>query len=352
MSLNKTFITFIVPAYNVENTVSETINSLLEQTDDGFRIVIVNDGSTDNTDSICREFYETHQDIITYLKQDNKGLGAARNAGLKTVDTEYVSFIDSDDIQDRKFVEELRKRLLSYDVNPDILITLPTIFDMATNRTIDWFDRKILETSVLSNENKNSNEVFIASGNPWVYLLEVNACRKVYSVHFLNSQDFSFPEGLKWEDIPSHFALLHNAKSIGFLETGFFYRINGGNQITKSKGKGRLDIIPIFNQLLDIILDGSWKPLELAYAVRLIVSYSKWFIDETQIDYIDQLLEGLHKVYLRIPKRVFNTYLNTCSPHKRKEKLMYYILRSHFYRLYNDYRLRGDIKSILSIVRK
>lgn len=352
MNQKKAYITFVVPAYNVESTLSQTLDSLLEQSLIAHKIILVNDGSTDNTESICEQYYRDHSDIITYVKQENKGLSGARNTGLNLVDTEYVSFLDSDDIQDRKVVELLDDYLSKLDVKPEIILTLPTIYDMATNRTVDWYDRQIFLDNLTEQRDKSIIKTFNARENPRIYSLEVNACRKIYSVEFLRKQNFTFPEGLKWEDIPSHFALLHNANNIGALETGFFYRISSGSQITTNGGKGRLDIIPIFNQLLDVILKDEWRPQETAYAVRLIVSYTKWFVDVTNIDYIDQLLEGLHHVYRRIPKGMYNNYLNTCSPHRRKEKVLYMILRSSFYGLYRDYRLKDSVKHIIDKIKR
>ena len=90
-------ITFVVPAHNAEATLERTLNSILNQTDQRYKIVIINDGSTDGTEDICKRYEKTYLDKVTYRYQESKGPGGARNYGMTLVETEYVSFLDSDD---------------------------------------------------------------------------------------------------------------------------------------------------------------------------------------------------------------------------------------------------------------
>jgi glycosyltransferase involved in cell wall biosynthesis len=96
-NLEEPEITFVVPAYNTQHTISRTIDSILGQTDDRYRIIIVNDGSTDNTEKICEEYAKKYPQKINYVYQENRGLGGARNHGIQLTDTRYISFLDSDD---------------------------------------------------------------------------------------------------------------------------------------------------------------------------------------------------------------------------------------------------------------
>ena len=83
--IKKIMLTIVVPAYNVENYIEQCLNSLINQTDKDFRVIIVDDGSTDNTASICKKYESESNGLIKYIYQENQGLGAARNAGLKYV---------------------------------------------------------------------------------------------------------------------------------------------------------------------------------------------------------------------------------------------------------------------------
>ena len=78
--------------------MEQCLNSLWMQTVHNHKVIIVDDGSKDKyTSQICKSYAQKHPEMFTYIYQENKGLGAARNTGLKLVDTEYVGFLDSDD---------------------------------------------------------------------------------------------------------------------------------------------------------------------------------------------------------------------------------------------------------------
>lgn len=97
-------LSFIVPLYNVENYLCKCVDSLLAQEYSNYEIILVDDGSTDNSGTICDEYASssfvhslTRSVVIKVIHQDNAGLSAARNAGLKVAQGEYVCFVDSDD---------------------------------------------------------------------------------------------------------------------------------------------------------------------------------------------------------------------------------------------------------------
>lgn len=90
----------VIPIYNVENYLEETIKSVINQ-DIGFKeniqMILVNDGSPDNSEEICLKYKEMYPDNVTYIKQENSGVSAARNNGMKYIDGKYTNFLDSDD---------------------------------------------------------------------------------------------------------------------------------------------------------------------------------------------------------------------------------------------------------------
>lgn len=89
-------VSVIIPAYNCERTIKRALTSISCQTLNDFEAVIVNDGSTDNTASVVRKFIENDQ-RFRLLARQNKGVGAARNAGLDAASGKYIAFVDSDD---------------------------------------------------------------------------------------------------------------------------------------------------------------------------------------------------------------------------------------------------------------
>lgn len=111
-------VSVIIPAFNCEKFINKCINSILEQTYKSIQIIIVNDGSSDNTKNICENFVKDNGNIIL-INKENEGPAIARKVGLEKADGEYISFIDSDDYIDSNFYKKLVDTLESN--NADIV---------------------------------------------------------------------------------------------------------------------------------------------------------------------------------------------------------------------------------------
>ena len=184
------------------------------------------------------------------------------------------------------------------------------------------------------------------SGRPWPDGFIVRELSRVPSnfrsedsiQNFLKENKFEFPEKLKWEDVPGHFYLLNRANTCMALpEVGFFYRINQGGQITAGGGKSRLDMIPIFQQLLDVQNKNDFNETERAYVVGLILNYSLWSINVTNLEYIAPLLDGLHRLFSELDKKDAEFYLNNISSKKNMESKLFEIIKNEKYLLLKDY---------------
>lgn len=339
----ETLITIIVPAYNVEKYIRECVNSLIHQTRMNHKIVIVNDGSTDRTEEVCMELKKDHEELITYVSQENQGLGGARNTGMKYVDTPYLCFLDSDDWLNSYFVECFSKMIERTDELPDLVFTLPWVYDSVTKCVMEWKDKKLYD-QIFEASDGSSKVVTNARKRPELYALEVNACRKIYKTAFLKEQEFQFPLKLKWEDVPGHFQLLHEANTCMALpEIGFFYRVNQGGQITSGGGASRLDMVPIFKQLLEVQEKFDFNAVERAYVLRVIVDFSMWSVEVTNQDYIDSLLNGFHDLYKTFRKEDISYYLTYISPNKEKDSGFINCLCSDEYKNLADYIERERI---------
>ena len=104
-------VSVIIPTYNRSSVLSRAIDSVLRQSDRDFELIVVDDGSTDNTKNLI----EQYSDQITYIYQDNEGVSAARNLGLKHATGEWVAFLDSDDEWKKK---KLEKQIAFIEKNP------------------------------------------------------------------------------------------------------------------------------------------------------------------------------------------------------------------------------------------
>lgn len=110
----------IIPIYNVEDYLEETIDSIVNQSigfEDNIELILVNDGSPDNSEEICLKYKEKYPDNVKYIKQENSGVSAARNNGLKHAEGEFINFLDSDDKWSLDTFEDVYN---NYQEHPDI----------------------------------------------------------------------------------------------------------------------------------------------------------------------------------------------------------------------------------------
>ena len=159
--MKKSFVSVIVPTYNRANLISETIESILNQTYKNFELIIVDDGSTDNTEEVIRKFKDSR---IKYIKTDNWGGPARpRNTGIKKAKGEYIAFCDDDDIW---LPKKLEKQIRVFQIS---------------NETAMLYTRfKTIEGDVISNKIFPENGKY-KSGNIFksIYLRNLIACSGV-----------------------------------------------------------------------------------------------------------------------------------------------------------------------------
>lgn len=106
-------VSIIIPCYNAEKTIYRTLNSLLSQTFRNFEVIIINDGSKDNSEKKIAEYIKKYTSMkIRYFYQENRGVSVARNEGLKKANGKYITFLDADDLYHPRFLEILHKLLI------------------------------------------------------------------------------------------------------------------------------------------------------------------------------------------------------------------------------------------------
>ena len=101
-------VSIIVPAYNAEKNIEQCINSIENQTYKDIEIIIINDGSKDNTQKISENLKKIYKNIIV-VNQENKGVSQSRNTGIDKATGEYIMFVDSDDFIEKNMIETILK---------------------------------------------------------------------------------------------------------------------------------------------------------------------------------------------------------------------------------------------------
>ena len=123
-------ISIIVPIYNVENYLRQCLDSIVSQTYQNFECLLINDGSSDNSADICREYIEKDS-RFRYFEKENVGVSSARNLGIERSKGQYITFIDSDDWVDSEYLEVLYRALI--EEKADIAISTYKQFNMDDN---------------------------------------------------------------------------------------------------------------------------------------------------------------------------------------------------------------------------
>ncbi len=116
--MEKDLVSIIIPVYNVANYIERSVSSLLNQTYKNIEIILVNDGSSDNSSEICNNLINSYKgDNLHLIEQENQGVSSARNVGLKKANGEYIMFVDADDWVDETYVEKLYTAIKDNDAD-------------------------------------------------------------------------------------------------------------------------------------------------------------------------------------------------------------------------------------------
>ena len=151
MSKDKQFkFSIVIPVYNVEKYLKETVDSVIAQTigfKENIQIIFVNDGSPDNSEAICKAYQEKYPDNITYVVQENAGVSAARNTGIKYIKGKYVNFLDSDDCWKRTALERIYNFFEEHYDEIDVVGAKKKFFDARTG--FHYLNYKFSQTRVI-----------------------------------------------------------------------------------------------------------------------------------------------------------------------------------------------------------
>lgn len=227
-------VSIIVPVYNVEKYLKKCVDSIINQTYKNLEIVLVDDGSTDNSRNICDEYAKKDSRIKVIHKQ-NGGLSDARNVGIDNSKGKYITFIDSDDTIENDYVEYLYSLLKKYKTKLSIcnynVITNNKIISYTTKDLEFKFD-KITALKELLKENKFS----------------VSSCAKMYEKKLFNN--VKFPVGKLCEDNGTTYKLVEKCAYIAYgSKSKYNYYKRENSIMTSSFNEKKFDLIELVDQM-------------------------------------------------------------------------------------------------------
>lgn len=189
-------LSIIVPVYNVENYIRDCLNSIFRQNlkDDDFEVIIINDGTEDNSMTVISDIISSHHNIII-VNQENQGSSVAWNKGIAMANGEYILLVDADDL----LIERRLKLLLEKAVEMKADIVVPDFIEVV-DKDITELKVALLTAShhSLSFQETTGREMFLMDLHP----SECYVWRKLYRKKFLIQNHISFVPGIHFQDIP------------------------------------------------------------------------------------------------------------------------------------------------------
>ena len=236
------FISLIIPVYNVEQYLRDCLNSVVAQTNSDCEVICVNDGSTDGSWTILKEFQNRYNQI-TVITQQNKGLSGARNAGILAAKGDYLFFLDSDDWIEPNTLEILAQKQRGEDL-------------------VCFNGRRVFEDG---STEEPDNEIEELNLNGWEYYCKYALVRRkfhfvcsvlrLYRREYLLKNKLFFEEGIYHEDNLFTPLACYYAQTVKVIpDCLYVYRIRKGS-ITQSVNVQRLyDMITVANKLSDFFI--------------------------------------------------------------------------------------------------
>lgn len=234
-------ISVIIPVYNTEQYLIECIDSVVNQTLKDIEIILVDDGSTDSSLSICNE-YAQKDNRITVLQQDHKCAGAARNKGLEIAKGEYLSILDSDDFFELDMLQKLYDR--AAENNADITICDVKFYDTQTNTTQKSYsiNKDYIPDKAIFSYKDMPDYIFNTFQN-WSW-------NKLFRTEFVKTNNIKFQEIQRTNDLYFTCCALVLANKITFVnEELIFYRKGITTNCQSTNYKAPKDFINAFVEL-------------------------------------------------------------------------------------------------------
>lgn len=299
----------IVPVYNVEKYIKKCLDSVFAQTEKDFEVIVVNDGTKDNSMDIVKDYK------VTIINQENQGLSAARNNGLKKARGDYIIFLDSDDYLEKDTLKEIKKSLTN---DPDIVrFQIREVFEF--KEAIDYEEQPFT--------NKSGEEAFSLIAkyhfveNAWCYAIKRSYYQK---------EKFTFRKGTIHEDyglIPLVIIKANTVNSISYIGYNYVQR-QGSIMSTKNYEKTKKKVADMYIHYQYLLKE--------ANKLNIDTTIFKSFITNSLIIKITELNTKDYHLYLKKlrKEKAFNNLLQDTKSRKIKAiflkispKLYYKLIR-------------------------
>ena len=242
-------ISIVIPIYNAEKYLEECLNSIKNQTYKNFEVIMVNDGSKDDSETICMNFLRSDS-RFRYLKKENGGVSSARNVGLDNVEGDYITFIDADDWVDENYLD-----LLITTVKKNHSDIVVSSYKQFNNIDVFYLRAYTIQEKYLLNFEKMNRDDFLTI---FPKLMSINVCfnnavAKLFRKELV--KNLRFDTSIKYgEDLDFYFRLYLNVDSISYVdEPTYVYRMHGDSTTSNFNQEHAEQELTIFKQMYEKI---------------------------------------------------------------------------------------------------
>ncbi len=221
-------VSVVVPVYNSAEFVRTCLDSLVAQTIDSLEVVVVNDGSADNSMEIIREYEKKYPDRFKGYDKPNSGVADTRNFGVRHVTGEFIGFVDSDDCVEPEFFEKLYNGAIKFGAD----ICAGNVIEIIGDESNVVVQDRIKQECVISLE-ENPKNINLCRPYLWNKIIR----REIFT------EDNMFPYGMYYEDVAVIYGILFTADKIALVpDVHYTYRRLRGDSISNSSDEKAFDV--------------------------------------------------------------------------------------------------------------
>jgi len=248
-------LSVIVPVYNVEKYLEKCLDSLVNQTLKDIEIIVVNDGTKDNSQKIIDKYAKKYKNIKSFIKE-NGGLSDARNYGMERANGEYIAFLDSDDYVALDMYEKMYNKAKN-DLSDIVVCDCYKVFE----------DKTVNLASKLNYSNELDREYVIT------YPM---ACTRIYKRELFDD-NYKFTKGIYYEDLCLTPTFVVKTQKISYINEPLYYYLQHDNSIMYQKqfSSKLLDIFDVLDHVKDVFVENNiyskyQQEIEYLYITHLL----------------------------------------------------------------------------------
>lgn len=295
-------ISVIVPIYNVEKYLQRCVDSILNQTFSDYEVILVDDGSSDNSGKICDEYLKKDSRVVV-IHQENNGPGGARNTGLKwsfeNSDSEWISFVDGDDWLHPNCLEFLLKGVKKHNAE---IASSPAL------KVSD--DKKDYPNYSFECTRMKSKDVLLSFSKR---MEDIGVCSKLFHKELF--RHIEFPVNKLWEDMATTYKLFVNSNHCAVIDSVlYYYFINYEGTVRKKWNPKRMDEFEAYDNMFECFkCNAEYHDLFVAYQKPYIleISYSYYMcinsdMSKREINHYSRIISARMRKALREFRKTTN----------------------------------------------